>query len=73
MVSNQQEQNVQYLLPRASTVSTTNSLRIGKRYKSSRKKLNKSIMDKSNCHNDEQFIHQREKKAKHTILVGFVI
>ena len=48
----------------ASTVSTTNSQRIGKRYKSFRER-NLSVFDTKNTNNDELHVKPQRKKPKH--------
>ena len=52
------------MMPLSSTVSTTNSQRIGKRYKSFRKR-NLSIFDKRNTNQDELYIRPQRKKPTH--------
>ena len=51
-------------MPLSSTVSTTNSLRIGKRYKSFRER-NISVFQKSNTNHDELHLKPQRKKPKH--------
>ena len=51
-------------MPLSSTVSTTNSLRIGKGYKSFRER-NLSVFQKSNTNQDELHLKPQRKKPKH--------
>ena len=51
-------------MPQAATFSSTNSQRLGKRYKSCREN-NLSIYHKNNTNNDEQFLSPTKKKPKH--------
>ena len=58
------------MMPLSSTVSSTNSQKLGKRYKSFRER-NLSVFDKRNTNQDE--VHTRPKKNLSIILVGCVI